>query len=197
MPKPSMHEPDIKTKKPKRATRKLTNPEGEEKRKWNGQEGGGPGRPPGSTQKNKWGLTPSQMKTAEKIIAATNKDGLFPASVQQLARAIKEEPKRVRDLLRRENFHAYMTHLLLEEGIMLEVAFWRGMQLGLQVGDARVLHLYAQMTGKIQKNAQPTLQVQIVSPDGETLAIPQYTDTEGEEIEDAIVIEDEPDEYES
>ena len=73
---------------------------------------------------------------------------------------------------------------------MLEMSFWRGMQLGLQVGDARVLHLYAQMTGKIHKSEQPTLQVQIVSPGGETLAIPQYTDGE---VEDAIIIEDEPD----
>lgn len=190
MPKPSMHEPDKKTKQAKRATRKLTNPEGEEKRLWNGQEGGGPGRPPGSTQKNKWGLTPGQMQTAERIIDVTNKDGLFPASVAQLARAIKEEPKRVRDLLRREKFQAYLNHLLLEEGIMLEVAFWRGMQLGLQVGDARVLHLYAQMTGKIAKKESAKLEVHIVSPDGSTLSIPQYTNDENDDIVDAEVIDD-------
>jgi hypothetical protein len=47
------------------------------------------------------------------------------------------------------------------------------------------------MTGKIHKSDQATLQVQIVSPDGETLAIPQYTD---EQIEDAIIIEDDGDE---
>jgi hypothetical protein len=131
------------------------------------------------------------MVTAQKIIDATNKDGLFPSSVQQLARTIKEDPKRVRDLMRRTNFQEYLNHLLLQDGIMLEMSFWRGMQLGLQVGDARVLHLYAQMTGKIHKSDQATLQVQIVSPDGETLAIPQYTD---EQIEDAIIIEDDGDE---
>jgi hypothetical protein len=181
--KESMH---LETKS-KKVVRRATRKQQGEKKKWNGQEGGGPGRPKGSTLDKTWRLTPRQMEIAQKIIDATNSDGLFPSSITQLAKSIGAEKHYVRELLRRETFHKYLTYLLLQDGIMLEVSFWRGMQLGLQVGDARVLQLYAQMTGKIAKKEAPVLKVELISPDGSRTALPAYTD----EIEDAIVVEEE------
>jgi hypothetical protein len=63
------------------------------------------------------------------------------------------------------------------------------MQLGLSVGDAKVMDLYARMTGKIAKKEAASLKVELVSPDGTRMALPTYTDDE--DIEDAIIIEDE------
>jgi hypothetical protein len=180
-----------KGKKLVRATRKQLNPEGEEKRKWNGMEGGGPGRPKGSTLDPTWKLTPNQMDLCRKIIEATNEEGFFPASLTALARDVDTDPKYLREMLRRDKFQAYLNHLLLQNGIMLEMAFWRGMQIGLTVGDARVLQLYAQMTGKIAKKESTALKVELVAPDGSRTQLPVYKD---EDIVDAEVIEDDEDE---
>jgi hypothetical protein len=171
--------------KPKRSTRKQTNTE---KKKWNGQEGGGPGRPPGKVDPE-FGLTANQMKIAEKMIEAENENGFFPGSISELARSVGKDRHVVRDLLRREDFQRYLNYLLVQDGVMLELSFWRGMAIGLQAGDSKVLDLYAKMTGKIQKNAAPKLQVEIVAPDGERLALPTYSEEEME-IVDAEVIED-------
>jgi len=171
-----------------RSTRKQLNPEGEEKRRWNEQEGGGPGRPKGSTLDEVWKLTPNQMALAVRVVEATNKDGLFPASITQLAKTVKTDPTYMREMLRRDDFQRYLNYLLLNEGIMLEMAFWRGMQLGLQVGDSKVLHLYAMMTGKIAKKETPTLKVELVAPDGSRMELPTYTDEP--EVIDVEVIED-------
>lgn len=171
-------------KKP-RATRKQTNVE---KRKWNGQEGGGPGRPKGSALDETWKLTPRQMAMAQAVVEATVENGLFPSSIAELARAIGHNKDYLRKMLLRDDFHAYMNHLLIADGVMLEVSFWRGMAVGMQAGDAKVLHLYAQMTGKVQKKEAPKLKVEIITPEGRQ-ALPVYED-DGE-IEDAEVIEDE------
>jgi hypothetical protein len=175
-----------------RATRKQLNPEGEEKRKWNGMEGGGPGRPKGSTLDETWKLTPNQMDLCRRIIEATNDEGFFPASITALARDVDTDPKYLREMLRREKFQAYLNYLLLQNGIMLEMAFWRGMQLGLQAGDSKVLQLYAQMTGKIQKKEATAIKVELIAPDGSRTELPTYKD---EDIVDAEVVEDEVDEY--
>lgn len=180
--KESAHQKTKGVVKKPRATRKQTNVE---KRRWNGQEGGGPGRPKGSTLDKKWKLTPGQMSMARAIVEASVQGGLFPGSVAELSRAIGFKKEYVRKMLLREDFHAYINHLLISEGIMLEVSFWRGMAIGMQAGDPRVLQLYAQMTGKIQKKEAPKLRVEIVSPEGERTALPVY-----EDIEDAEVIEE-------
>ncbi len=62
------------------------------------------------------------------------------------------------------------------------------MAIGLQVGDPKVLTLYARMTGKISKEQNNKLQIEIISPDGTRLSLPQYGN---DEIVDADVIEDE------
>lgn len=169
--KESMHKTPSK-KKVSRATRKQTG----KKKKFSGIEGGGPGRPKGSTLDKQWGLTPRQMEIAELMMEVETNDGFFPKSVTELAKAIKADRTYVRELLRRDDFQKYINHLLVADGIMLEMSFWRGMQLGLQVGDSKVLQLYAQMTGKIAKKEAPQLKVQLVSPDGSTVALPLYED---------------------
>lgn len=181
--KKSLHKP-TKKKALVRATRRQTNPE---KKKWNNMEGGGPGRPKGSTLDKKWKLTPNQMALAESVLTATNKDGFFPDSIVALARRVKTDPQYLRNLLRRDEFQKYLSHLLVSDGIMLEMSFWRGMQLGLQVGDPKVLQLYANMTGKIRKNEAPQVKVLLVGPDGEQFALPMYAESE---ITDAEVVEE-------
>jgi len=185
--KETMHPEVVKGEAKRKIVRRATRKQQGEKAKWNGQKTGGPGRPKGSVIHKKWGLTPYQMEIARKMIEATNKDGLFPSNISQLADFVGAERKYVRNLLRRDNFHAYLTHLLLQQGIWMEVSFWRGMQMGLQVGDPKVLQLYAQMTGKIAKQEAPILKVELISPDGSRQALPAYTD---DDIEDAIIIEE-------
>ena len=182
--KESMHKPSGK-KKVARATRKQT---GQKKKKFSGMDGGGPGRPKGSTLDKQWGLTPRQMEIAELMMEVETTDGFFPGSVTALAKEIGADRTYVRELLRRDDFQKYINHLLLSDGIMLEMSFWRGMQLGLQVGDSKVLQLYAQMTGKIAKKEAPQLKVQLVSPDGSTVALPLYE--EEEDIIDVDAIEE-------
>lgn len=184
--KESMHKGTKSKKVVVRATRKQE----PDKPKWNGMEKGGPGRPKGSTLDKVWKLTPRQMEIAQKIIDVEGEGGLFPARVTELADKVGADRMYVRKLLRREDFQRYLNHLLLQDGIMLEISFWRGMQLGLQVGDARVLDLYARMTGKIAKQEAPVLKVELVAPDGSVTSLPAYTDSE---IEEAIIIEDEDD----
>lgn len=192
---PKNHPTDSKEPAPKtikrapKATRKQTNSEG---RKWNGQEGGGPGRPKGSTLDPRWKLTPNQMDLAERILTVETDDGFFPASIAELAHKVGSDRQYVREMLRRDNFQAYINHMLLSDGIMLEMSFWRGMQLGLQVGDPKVLQLYANMTGKITKREMPTIKVELIAPDGSRQSLPMYTD----DIIDAEIIEDEIDETE-
>ncbi len=175
--KKSMHKDGI------RATRKQTG----EKEKFSGMEGGGPGRPKGSTLDKVWKLTPRQMEIGELMMDVENSDGFFPSSVTELAKKIGADRTYVRDLLRRQDFQNYLNHLLLADGMMLELSFWRGMSLGLQVGDAKVLQLFAQMTGKIAKNEAPNVTVELVSPDGSRVALPMY---EEEDIQDADIVEE-------
>ncbi len=185
--KKSMHEKPNK-KKAARATRKQTG----KKKKFSGMDGGGPGRPKGSTLDKVWKLTPRQMEIAELMMEVETRDGFFPSSVTELAKEINTDRTYVRDLLRREDFQRYINHLLISDGIMLEMSFWRGMSLGLQVGDAKVLQLYAQMTGKISKKETPQLKVELVSPDGTRLALPMY-EAEDDTIIDADVVEEDDD----
>lgn len=183
--KKSMHKKSDGTKA-ERATRKQT----VKKKKFSGMDGGGPGRPKGSTLDKEWKLTPRQMEIAELMMEVETNDGFFPKSVTELANAIKTDRTYVRELLRREDFQRYVNHLLLSDGIMLEMSFWRGMQLGLQAGDSKVLHLYAQMTGKITKKDAPQLKVEIVSSDGSRLALPIYEEEEKRIIDVDVVEED-------
>lgn len=141
------------------------------------------GRQPDSALHPEWKLTPRQMEIAEAMVQAKSKKG-FPTSVAELARQLDADDKYIRGLLKRETFQAYLNYLLAMDGIVLETAFWKGMQLGLQVGDPKVLSLYATMTGKIQKQEAPKVVVEIRSPD-QQLALPRY-----EDVEDAEVIED-------
>ena len=150
----------------------------------------GPGRPKGSTIQPS-GLTPNQERIAHDILDVELKDGIFPASVAQLGRATATDPKVIRALLRREDFQKYMADLLKTEGVVLEGAFWRGMALGLQVGDPKVLDLYARMSGKIkQEKAQAKLTIEIKSPDGQA-ALPMYTLDEEGDIVDAELVGEE------
>jgi len=185
--KTSMHPDSVKGKAKRKIVKRSTRKQVGEKPKWNGQEGGGPGRPKGSTLDKVWGLTPRQMDIAERIIHVNTESGLFPHNATELADKVGADRRYVQRLLRRADFQKYLTFLLLQDGIMLEMSFWRGMQLGLSVGDSKVLDLYARMTGKIAKNEATSLKVELVSPDGTRMALPTYSD---DEIEDAIIIED-------
>ncbi len=96
------------------------------------------------------------------------------------------DPNYVRDLLRRKTFQDYLFELLKLEGLVLEGAFWRGLALGLSVGDPKVLELYAKMTGKITKQSETKLLVEIKGIDG----APGSLDWSDSEIVDAEVVED-------
>lgn len=183
--RPSMHESNSKTKSP-RGSRRIINPEGGRVKRTSKNAG----RAKGSKLDPKWKLTEYQMEIAQATLEATNRNGLFPASVSELARIIGADPMYVRNLLRNEKFQAYINHILVSDGIMLEMSFWRGMQLGLQVGDAKVLQLYANITGKIAKKEAPNIKITLLGPKGEEMALPMYRDPEVEEedIEDAIII---------
>ena len=146
----------------------------------------GPGRPKGSSISKITGLTPNQESIAEAIVGAELKSGLWPSSVKEICEVTGKHPPAIRSLLRRKDFQAYLLSLLELEGIVIEGSFWRGMALGLQAADPKVLDLYARMTGKIQPVKKETLvEVVIKSPDGK-LALPEYTD---EVIEGTIVDE--------
>lgn len=147
----------------------------------------GPGRPKGSTLDKTWRLTPNQMKVAEVIIDAGMNEGLFPSSVVDVVKLTGRTSRYVRDLLKREDFQAYFNWLLSTEGVILEGAFWRGMALGLSVGDVKVLELYARMTGKIAAAKKDTkIEITVKSPDGAP-ALPAYT----KDIIEAEIISDE------
>lgn len=166
-----------------RASRKQTRSKPEEQNK------PGPGRPKGSSIQPS-GLTPNQESIAHQILDAELDNGLFPVSVAQLGRITRTDPKYLRRLLKRDDFQKYMTEILKTEGVVLEGAFWRGMALGLQIGDAKVLHLYASMTGKIKsEKSQAKLTIEIKSPDGME-ALPRYSIDSDGDIVDAEVVED-------
>ena len=145
----------------------------------------GPGRPKGSTLQAS-GLTPNQERIAQKMLEAELESGLFPSSVAQVAKVTGSEPNYVRDLLRRKTFQDYLFELLKLEGIVLEGAFWRGLALGLSVGDSKVLELYAKMTGKITNKSETKLEVVIKGIDG----APGSLDWSDGEIVDVEVVED-------
>jgi hypothetical protein len=167
-----------KSKAP-RSTRAAANPEAKKK----GYKAG-PGRPKGSTIQES-GLTPNQEKIAQDILEAELKNGLWPASVKELVEATGKSSKTIRDLLRRDDFQAYLFKLLELEGLMLEGAFWRGLALGLQTGDVKVLELYARMTGKIKPVQKETkVEVQIKGVEG--VQLPEYTG----DVIDAEVVEE-------
>lgn len=164
-----------------RKTRQQTNPKPKAlKRK------AGPGRPKGSVVNPETGLTPNQERIAEAMLAKELEDGLFPASVKDVAKITGSDPKYVRSLLKRKEFQDYLLKLLELEGVVLEGAFWRGMALGLQVGDSKVLELYARMTGKITNKTETKIEVEIKSPDGKP-ALPVYAEENGEVIEADII----------
>lgn len=146
------------------------------------------GRPKGSVVDKRWGLTAGQMILAQTILDVETTDGFFPSSITELARKTKTDRHYLREMLRREKFQRYLNHLMTTDGIMLEISFWRGMQLGLQVGDPKVLQLYANITGKVQKREMPVVKVKLVGPGGEEFALPMYTDDPN--VIDAEVIEE-------
>lgn len=186
MKKKSAHELQTHKDVSPRATRKQTIKKPVRKGQYDGTPG--PGRPKGSTLDPVWRLTKKQMEIANGMLEVETENGLFPTSIQELARQLGTDKSYVRNLLRREDFQKYLNHLLTENNIFLEMQFWRGMSLGLQVGDSKVLTLYARMTGKIAKAEQQKLQVEIISPDGSRIALPQYAAED--DIIDAEVIED-------
>ncbi len=156
-----------------RATRAIT--------RKNKQHGKSSGRKPGKIDPE-WGLTPNQKRIARKMLEAELEDGLFPASVAAVAKVSGAQPAYVRDLLKRKEFQAYLMHLLELEGVVLEGAFWRGLALGLQTGDVKVLELYARMTGKIDNQKDTKVVIEVTSPDGQP-ALPVY------EVEEADIVE--------
>ena len=83
------------------------------------------------------------------MLEAELKNKLFPATVREVSDVTGKDPATIRNLLKKPEFQAYLFQLLELEGVVLEGAFWRSMALGLQVGDSKVMQLYAQMTGKI------------------------------------------------
>ena len=146
----------------------------------------GPGRPKGSTLNKETGLTPNQERIAHKMLEAELESGLFPSSVAQVAKVSGTQPGYVRDLLKRKTFQNYLFKLLELEGLVLEGAFWRGMALGLSVGDSKVLELYAKMTGKITNKTETKLEVSIKGIEGTAGAL----DWGDGDIVDAEVVED-------
>lgn len=185
--RPSIHDTRSKSKSP-RGTRRTINPDGARVKRSSKNAG----RPKGTTLDPVWKLTEYQMEIAQATLEATNRHGLFPASIAELARSIGADTMYVRNLLRNEKFQAYINHILVSDGIMLEMSFWRGMQLGLQAGDPKVLHLYATITGKIAKKEAPNIKITLLGPKGEEMALPMYRDQEeSEDIEDAIIISEE------
>ncbi len=126
----------------------------------------GPGRPLGSTLNPETGLTPNQERIAHKMLEAELESGLFPSSAVQVAKVSGTSAKYVRDLLKRKEFQNYVFKLLELEGVILEGAFWRGLALGLSVGDVKVLELYAKMTGKITKKTETKLEVTVTGIEG-------------------------------
>lgn len=149
----------------------------------------GPGRPKGSIVSQETGLTPNQERVAEKMLEAELESGLFPSSVAQVAKVSNSDPKYVRELLKKEAFQKYVMKLLELEGVVLEGAFWRGMALGLSVGDSKVLELYAKMTGKITNKTETKIEVEIKGTEG----APKL-DWVDSEVIDAEVIEPEEEE---
>ena len=140
------------------------------------------GRKPGKVSKE-WGLTPNQMRIARRMLDAELKGGMIPSSVQQVAKVSGSDPKYVRNLLKRQEFQRYLNHLLGLEGVVLEGTFWRGLALGMQIGDIKALELYAKMTGKIDKTRDTKIEVVVISPDGQP-ALPFYDAEEAEIVEE-------------
>ena len=146
----------------------------------------GPGRPKGSILLES-GLTPTQEAVAEAIVDAEMKDGLWPASVKDIVAVTGRTSQYVRKLLKRDDFQQHLNSLLKIEGVILEGSFVRGIQLGLQVGDPKVLDLYARMTGKIHPVKKETkVEVVVTSPDGQT-ALPEYP---ADEVIEAEVVDE-------
>ena len=148
----------------------------------------GPGRPLGS-KVDETGLTPNQKGIARKMLEAELKSGLFPATVREVVEVTGKTAQTIRELLRREDFQKYLFSLLADEQVILEPAFWRAMALGLQVGDQKVMDLYARITGKIQKREEKKVEVTIIAPTGNTPSLPHYEGDAGEVVEDAEVVE--------
>lgn len=157
--------------KAKRSTRAAANPENK-KRNYKP----GPGRPKGSTVQES-GLTPNQEKIAQQMIEAELDTGLWPASVKELSEATGQPAHKIRELLKRTDFQTYLLKLLELEGVVLEGAFWRGLALGLQSADVKVLELYARMTGKI-KPLQKESKVEVTIKGADGLQLPEYVDAE-------------------
>ena len=138
------------------------------------------GRKPGKIDKE-WGLTPNQMRIARRMLDAELKGGMIPSSVQQVAKVTGSDVKYIRDLLKRQSFQKYLNHLLGLEGVVLEGTFWRGLALGMQIGDIKALELYAKMTGKIDTKRDDKIEITVISPDGQP-ALPIYVAAEEAEI---------------
>ena len=155
---------------------------------WNSStDPAGPGRPKGSSPDPKYGLTPNQMDLAERILKAEMEEGMFPVSISQLAKSVKVETRKLRDLMQREGFQKYMNDLLRSDGYVVESTFWRSLALGVQVGDVRCLELYAKITGKLSTGkGSGKLTVEIKAPDG-MAALPKFE--ADEEIEEAEIVE--------
>lgn len=147
------------------------------------------GRPKGSTVNRDTGLTKSQESIAHKMLSAELKTGVFPASVADVVKMTGRNPSTIRALLRKKEFQDYLAELLKAEGVVLEGAFWRGLALGMQVGDIKTLELYARMTGKIAPVKQEKkIEITVKSPDG-LEALPTYAVDEDGDIIDAEVVE--------
>ena len=146
----------------------------------------GPGRPVGSA-KDKTGLTPNQKGIARKMLEAELSNGMFPASVREVVEVTGTSASTIRKLLRRKDFQKYLWSLLEDEQIILEPAFWRSIALGLQVGDQKVMDLYARMTGKIQRKEEKRIEVIITAPEGKIAHLPVYEGDAGEIVEAEVV----------
>lgn len=146
----------------------------------------GPGRPVGS-KKDKTGLTPNQKNIARKMLEAELSNGMFPATVREVVEVTGKPAPAIRALLKRSDFQKYLWSLLEDEQIILEPAFWRSMALGLQVGDQKVMALYAQITGKIQRREEKKVEVIITAPGGQPAVLPVYEGDAGEIVEGEVV----------
>lgn len=130
-------------------------------------------------------LTDKQKSIAEKLVEFELSDERpITLSVAALARHMGEEPTYVRRLFKRSDFQAYLVHLLGSESMVQEGLFWRGMAIGLSVGDPQVMRLYAQVTGKIKKEEKKdSVKIFVVGPDGSEIMPVTSVDKDGDIVE--------------
>ncbi|MEK0325102.1 MAG: hypothetical protein QQN63_05295 [Nitrosopumilus sp.] len=130
-------------------------------------------------------LTDKQREIAEKLVSfELDTDSHLVLSVAALARGLGENVHYIRKVFRMPDFQRYMMELLGNESIVQESLFWRGMAIGLGLGDPQIMRLYAQVSGKIKKEEKKeTTKIVIVGPDGVNIIPTTSIDADGDIID--------------